>query len=505
MNNQKSKIENRLSKKGINFSTQAINALYSTTMTSSPELVGCSDSLLIGLLNSGSYTIDSLIDAGVDTSLLQKITSNSVIYTVNPDDSIDPVEMLFAPHGVFGQYLNRDIRQEYLETANLLEIAISPGSLGGESFYNFSKKVNITPSSSTSLLEEIEEQALILINKCVEIISRNTKRTLESRKRPLTSPEVADIHCYWLDELTYQEIEWIIHLTNELFVNNRITIEHYEKTLDLADRALGTLGFGSSIFLKSGGDYNLLYTSLKIAKRYAPERDYPILGLIEREGRIMLKYYSYNNSVGLDTDNIGNILSINAEIPLPITTLEVLNEFEDLINSSRVSENRIQQFLEAYPLIIESLGYASCKPQIVLTEYGKKNLIPDFILQKPGNNGFDILDLKLPSARISASSPYIRLSSEISKAIAQLNAYRKYFTSPVNAANFHKKFGLEPLIPELIVVIGRSIEFSSNNDKADIFNQARNNGLRIITYDELIDYGRLRAIRFHQSLQKKIN
>ena len=175
-----------------------------------------------------------------------------------------------------------------------------------------------------------------------------------------------------------------------------------------------------------------------------------------------------------------------------MTSVNLLKEFEEIINQDVIREHEIQKFLEAYPEILESLGYASCKSQIILKEEGQKDLIPDFILQRPGNNGFDILDLKLPTAKATAQRPYLRISSEITKAIAQLRAYRNYFNNPLNVSKFHETHGLEALSPELIVVIGRSSEFSNFKDRKEINDQV--NDLKIISYDELIEYGKSRAL-----------
>ena len=232
---------------------------------------------------------------------------------------------------------------------------------------------------------------------------------------------------------------------------------------------------------------------MKTAKRYAPERDQPLLGLIEREGRIYVKPFSYRHSAILDQDENDNILSIGAEVPLPLTSVSNLLEFEELINSPKVNEDKIQKFLEAYPEILASLGYSTCKPHVILRQPGYKDLIPDFILQRPGNNGFDILDLKLPSGRIMVENPFLRMSHEITKALAQLRAYKNYFKSPVNSSQFHSVYGLRPLDPELIVVIGRSSEALCFENRLEISKQA--DGLRIITYDELIDYGKSRTIQ----------
>lgn len=496
MNQIRNRIEQELADEGVQCSTQAINALYAATAYSSPEIVGCSDSLLLGLLKSGSYTVDALIDSGVNTTHLQEI----VTYSVNNSavkQSCDPVEMLFASQGVFGAFLASFSESSYLETSNLLEIAISPESLDGGSFASwFPIEQSKSPIPSANLLLAIENQVCYVIDSCVELISKNTVTTLSRRHKPLTKAEKEKISrkmsIFWENS----EIDWGIFLTNEWLANRHLCIQNSEKTIGMIDRMYGGLRFGSSMFMETGGSFTSLNTSLQVAKRYAPERDQPLLGLIERDGRIYIKKYSYRNSTVFDQDRDGNILSVGAEIPQPLTTLTMLMEFEEILNSPKVNEEKIQKFLEARPEILNSLGYASCKPHVILKEPEKKNLIPDFIMQRPGNNGFDILDLKLPSMKISAISPYLRMSHEITKALAQLRAYRNYFKSPVNTDNFYKTYDLQPLEPELIVVIGRSSEVISLEDRTEIKNQA--NGLRIISYDELIDCGKARAINMQE-------
>ena len=245
--------------------------------------------------------------------------------------------------------------------------------------------------------------------------------------------------------------------------------------------------------MESGGDFSQLNIALKIAKRYAPEREDPILCLAERDGRIYVKPFSYRNTTRLSGDKPSEILSIGAEIILPLSTANSINEFEDIINKNNVKENEIQKFLECHPEILSSLGnYASCKPHVILREKGKTDLIPDFILQRPGNNGFDILDLKLPNVKVSVQKPYMRVSYEISKAVAQLRAYKNYFKNPSNMSTFHKKYGIEALSPELIVVIGRSSEFNNIYERKEL--NKLSSGIKIISYDELIDYGKARSL-----------
>lgn len=491
MNKIRKKIEQELLSRGVKCSTQAISALCFATAYSSPEIVGCSDSILLGLLRCGSYTIDALIDSGVNTKYLKEIVASNVI--ANLEMECDPIEMLFAPGGVLGAYLSRfDYRTEVIETSNLLEIAISPESLEGSSAGWFPKELRSTPTPTNNILKEIENQVCHVIDLCIEVISKRPDITLRRRKKPLTNFEKEQIIGSFSEYIGLEEANWALSLTDEWITERKLGLERSAATLKIINSFYQDLRFGSSMFLDSGGDFSKLSFALKVAKRFAPERDQPLLGFIERDGRVYIKQYSYRNSAVIDQDHNSNVMSIGAETQLPFTTSSMLFEFEELINNANVREENIQKFLEAYPEIIESLGYASCKPHVIMRESGKRDLIPDFILQRPGNNGFDILDLKLPTGRIAVKRPFYRISYEITKALAQLRAYRNFFKSSSNTSKFHRTYGLEPLSPELIVVIGRSSELLSFPERKEINKQA--SGLRIISYDELIDYGKARAI-----------
>lgn len=487
------KIYDELSKRGIKCSPQAINALVYSASLSSPEIVGCSDSLLMGLLRCGSYTIEALISSGVDENYIKEAALNSVKYS--GEGNSDPIEMLFAPHGIFGAYLNNlETKSKTIETSDLLEIAITPESLDGEFADWFPKHLAKSSNASSNFEKHLENQVCQVIDICADIISKNVnvERTICYRSKALTSIEKKNIK-EELYDLYPEAVNWAIELTNSWFTEKKINLNNPEMTINIIDNVFQNIRYGTSLFLESGGDFRLLNSSLLVAKKLAPERDQPTLALVEREGKIYVKQFSYNSTIFVD-DEKSNIVSVGTELPLPLTTISVLSQFEDLINSSRVDENSIQKFLECYPEILESLGYVTCHPHVILKQPGENDLIPDFILQRPGNNGFDILDLKLPSAKITVSKPYLRISHEIIKALAQLRAYRNYFKSVTNRGEFYKMHGLEPLSPELIVVIGRKSQNLNFAERIEINKQV--NGLKLLTYDELIEYGKSRAINY---------
>jgi hypothetical protein len=119
-------------------------------------------------------------------------------------------------------------------------------------------------------------------------------------------------------------------------------------------------------------------------------------------------------------------------------------------------------------------------------------LIPEFILELPGDKGFDVLDLKLPSARLTARTPNLRASSELMKAVAQLRKYGRHFENTACRKEFEKRYGLVAFKPELVVVMGRNNQFDSRESRLEIESQI--NGIRLVTYDDLIAYGYSRAL-----------
>ena len=122
-------------------------------------------------------------------------------------------------------------------------------------------------------------------------------------------------------------------------------------------------------------------------------------------------------------------------------------------------------------------------------------MIPDYLLELPLNGSFDILDLKLPNARLSAGRRYTRISHELQKAVAQLRAYQNFFHNVENRRWFKKEYGLEPFRPEIVVVMGRSSEFRSREERHEIEEQL--SPTRLLTYDDLIAYAKSRVIRPH--------
>ena len=95
-----------------------------------------------------------------------------------------------------------------------------------------------------------------------------------------------------------------------------------------------------------------------------------------------------------------------------------------------------------------------------------------------------MLDLKKPSARLRAgNSRHVRLSHEVTQAIAQLRDYGDLFRNPENTQRVFHALGHALRYPRLAVLIGRLRESDVEElEKA----QSREPNVRIVTYDEIL-------------------
>jgi hypothetical protein len=131
-------------------------------------------------------------------------------------------------------------------------------------------------------------------------------------------------------------------------------------------------------------------------------------------------------------------------------------KLEELINDPGASEQDLQNFFEEHPHLLAGGDFERVLPHPALTRTEQGSLIPDFMLE-PSSEGFaDVLDLKLPAARIVAGKPdRLRHSAAVSEAIAQLREYRAWFEDPRHREAFHRRYGMLAYKPTVVVVIGR--------------------------------------------------
>lgn len=488
-------IESELERRNQRVTPQALNALVGAVLNSSRELIGDSDSLLLGLLGCGSYTLDILRDAGADIDHLTNDASSSAATYVSPfaDSDIDPIKTLFGESGNFGRLIARpELKGRAIETSDLLQEAVSP--MGERHSWSNVRGFKLAEAKTERTKLRVADELRLVVDEAIyefcSYIWVNPERSISGRQSPLSSTEISKLR----KSLSFdkEDIIVIVRAINRLIQRSELPMDDSE-FVEIAVVVTSLPSIGSNHFVSGGGNYHDLSISLNVSSRYAPERDEPILGLIEEDGKIIARHFSYRGTGAVHANNKNKILSVSSQIVLPLVAQSILDEFQAVLNDPRTRELDIQRFLERHPEILKSLGYTECRPQVILSEPGKHDLKPDFLLHKPGNCGFDILDLKLPSAVISRQNPYPRMSHEITKAIGQLRAYRNYFLNPMNRDRFIKKHGIDYYEPKLIVAIGRQLQYTDPTIREEIQQQIRD--VRLMTYDELSAYAKSRSVQ----------
>lgn len=163
-----------------------------------------------------------------------------------------------------------------------------------------------------------------------------------------------------------------------------------------------------------------------------------------------------------------------------------IEEFEDLINSPKASENDFQKFLESNPGFILNDEYKTAHPHIILSKENKEKLIPDFVLEPVNQSEFcDLLELKLPSAQIYVMKKNREhYSAAISEAAAQLRTYGNFFDEEKNRNNFQQIYPhLKIYKPRMFLIIGRQ-----NNEDAMIKRQIQSEHPQLVlkNFDDLL-------------------
>ncbi len=296
--------------------------------------------------------------------------------------------------------------------------------------------------------------------------------------------------------MTIEELDFILKALNGWFVNREIVIAPTDICMRVLNRCSSLL-YAPRHFAEAGGDLAMVDSSLDMARRFAPFRDLPMMALFLRDGHVHAGHFTYRDTVLTPRPPHGRSIDIQgvrifSPRPVPLLDIKTIEVFENIISREDVRELEIQNFLRNYPEVLLTLGYSSARPHICLREPGNNSLIPDFLLELPGGRGFDILDLKLPSARLVARNPYLRMSSELVKALAQLRKYAVFFENSQNRQSFERFYGLSAFRPEIIVVMGREREFLSRDERKEVEEQLGQ--VRLYTYDDLLAYAQSRII-----------
>lgn len=175
-----------------------------------------------------------------------------------------------------------------------------------------------------------------------------------------------------------------------------------------------------------------------------------------------------------------------------VTADEIL-ELEDLLNSKVAREADFQTFFDTHPHFLRRWDHREVHSQVYLTREDDGPLIPDFILTDQELQRATILDLKLPSPKlIRRQHNRDRFAAAIQEARAQLLTYRDWFDDAANRHRLKESVGMEIYKPHLAVIIGRSVEFRDEVDRALL--ESRTADIEVLTYDDILIHAQRRRV-----------
>jgi hypothetical protein len=162
-----------------------------------------------------------------------------------------------------------------------------------------------------------------------------------------------------------------------------------------------------------------------------------------------------------------------------------IEELENLLNNKETTESQLQIFFERNPQFLKGIDYEDVIAHPVLERDGDGDLIPDFFLKPRGRELIDIVDLKLPRAKLLVGKKdRKKVSGSVSEAIAQVREYRDYFERPEYRERIARKYGVRAYRPTTIVVIGRQPSDHSEEKVQQIFSDLPSH-VRLMTYDDI--------------------
>lgn len=172
-----------------------------------------------------------------------------------------------------------------------------------------------------------------------------------------------------------------------------------------------------------------------------------------------------------------------------------IDEFQSIVNDicrsyesghsdqRRSSEFRLQTYLVRNPIFLYRGRYTRlwAEPKIYVNDHSSKYVVPDFVLQTEFTGEAEVLDLKLPSARILKQKAD-EFTKDLIKAIEQVLRYQQVIN--IQDPQFYLGGEVEE-VKSFCVFIGRSE--NRDNVVGDLISREfGENEIEIINYDRVI-------------------
>jgi hypothetical protein len=168
-----------------------------------------------------------------------------------------------------------------------------------------------------------------------------------------------------------------------------------------------------------------------------------------------------------------------------------IHELEELLNSQNSVERDYQLFFERHPHFFRRWDYREVHPHVIL-QREQGNLVPDFLLTDRDTQRAAIVELKLPKTIVRRQLNRDRFSASVMEARTQLLRYRDWFDEKANRQKFLDIIGMEIFRPNLVVLMGRSADFTDSVDRQRLAADASD--IEVVTYDDMLLYAKRRCL-----------
>ncbi len=233
--------------------------------------------------------------------------------------------------------------------------------------------------------------------------------------------------------------------------------------------------------------------SLRLTNIVEPYIDNVKLSISSVKNRLIVRQYDYLNTYLYDAPGQLMPIKVGTITGGGLITWQDIEEFEYLLNNPNASEGNYQKFFETHKRFLLGSDYRDLHSHISLITEDGKSLVPDFFAESIGSNFADIIELKKPSAKlVSSSGGYQGFAKALTYVLNQLRDYRNFFDNSANRSEFHRLHHFEAFRPSITVVIGRSLDYTSQIQRRAIEDEYKN--LKVMTYDDVLRRAKQMAV-----------
>lgn len=172
-------------------------------------------------------------------------------------------------------------------------------------------------------------------------------------------------------------------------------------------------------------------------------------------------------------------------------TRQELEEYEStILDNPGATEHDASKFLARFPRFLTAGGYGKLAREIVLHKPdGKAVYRVDFFRQKFGDEFWDIVELKSPSAiLVSKVGKHWKFSSTINAALSQSRDYSDFLEEKLNRAELEKRYGIVAMRPNMLLVGGRDNSEIQPGELRRL--RSRYGGTDVRSYDDLYRFAK---------------